>query len=302
MLILSIFLLTGKKTLILNREDPNSQTVVQQANVNTSLAKRIVHQEPVHKPISKGHISSNNDFSGPRNYPFNSNLQNYGSGSKSHSKTRKNTTSGSKERTLSETKALRSDNTLPQISQRRGVSPVQSFENKSYNTPIKHVQHIQLTTHCTQTPSESDKHEEIEYKEHIAKEQAKNYPLEQQIKSSHPLKEIKIDITNLEQTTEGQRASTSRNKLQGPLFSQRPEKESQSKSIKGIRGTVTPQGVVSRSNKQRFLVNGTPKQDVPNQTQTIKRPQFKNILTEEERKHYGDRFLDDYEKVDFLGR
>jgi len=291
----------------LNSEDLKSQTLVQQNNDNASTTKKITTQEKDHtpsKPISRGQIPVNNDFAALRNFAFNSNVQGYTPGTKSHTKTRKNTGSGSKDRTLSETKPTRYDNTLPQISQnsqRRGVSPLQSFENKSYNTPVKHLQHVQLTT---QTISESEKHEENESNEY--KEQPKNLPLGH-LKSSHPLKEIKIDITNLEQqtTAEPQRSSTSRSKLPAPLFSQRPEKETQEKPIKSIRGATTPQaqgGIVSRANKQRFLVsNPPPKQEVA-QKEITKKPNFKNILTDEEKKNYGDRFLEDYEKVDFLGR
>ena len=205
-------------------------------------------------------------------------------------KNRKSVASDVRERPLNDSghaSGQRSVSKLPLNSQKRLVSP-SSFDGKAYKT-------------LNRSPTKLDDNDIIP--EYTIKDKKPSLPTKA-TKPPHPLKEIRIDIANFvdEPMENNNRANTSRNRSKALLMNPRGELARNEKASRArVGGTQTPQSATFSGLSKARLTIGTPKKE--SEVKDSGRSQLmKSQLTEDEIKQYGDRFPEDYEKVDFLGR
>lgn len=196
---------------------------------------------------------------------------------------------------------------VPYQAQRRAISPAR-FENRAQNASSKSpIKQIPMSPEIMQQIAGED----IEYVERTPKQHKHESTPGGSNKPPRPLKEIKIDITNLvdEPVVTGNstnnRASTSRNQAQNMFPSHRgekgkPEKASTSKPWVPIS---TPQSAATQNGGKQRLSLATPKKEqAVSVKDNAKMLSLKTLLSEEELRQYGDRFPEEFEKTDFLGR
>ena len=285
------------------------------------------------KSYSRSPLMERGDYIGAREHSSNARSQPHGSSvyKTKATKTRK-VLNNSKIRALSGMKYNQDTKTLPILglpSQRRGLTSAAATESKPYINPARNMHINTQSVKELDQPftSEGDDHygavsvmgkEQIVSREtRETKEKKRTAPSEliSPLKTSHPLKEIKIDICNLidqpmpmpmttSAVVENKKIISHRNADHVVIVSQRPEKmRTESTNSTRNHTGVSPHNIsapttaISGLIKAKIAIN-TPKQ----QDSGIKKAAYKSLLTEEERKQYGDRFPEDFDKIDFLGR
>ncbi len=255
--------------------DSNIQPMVYQENINSSMTNHLSEVKSyVNKKLSSEKLR---DFPRRKPFGFKSNLQPYNSQVKpTSSLPKKMVNTPSKEEPINDINRVNNEK-LPKIPLKyRGISPTQCPDDKGYflsNQPIPY------STQPTQA------NEEIK----VGNSRPGSHK-----KDNQPLFEMPSDFLNLEEhNQEGANTSTYRTRDPRQAMSQRPEHHQ--KPIKVTRGPSTPQ---ARTNGQSFKFVAMVPKAKPIQNQQ----KWKSVLSDDEKKHYGDRFIDGYEKVDFLGR
>lgn len=273
---------------------------------------------------SRSPLMERGDPLGAREHSSNARSQPHGSSvyKTKGSKARK-ISNNSKIRALSGMKYNQDIKTLPILglpSQRRGLTSAATMESKHSINPARNMHiHVQSVKELDQ-PFTSEGDDQFVAKEQVivSREKKRTAPTEltSPLKPNHPLKEIKIDICNLidqpmpmpmtmtAAVVENKKVTTHRNG-DHVIGSQRPEKNrTESTNTTRNHTGVSPHNIsapttttVSGLIKAKLNIK-TPKQ----QDSGIKKAAYKSMLTEEERKQYGDRFPEDFDKIDFLGR
>ena len=240
------------------------------------------------KHHSKLQLTQNFDILSARNF---SNQGNILSSTKAASiKNRKSVASDVRERShndISNASVQRSLSKLPLNNPKRLISPTK-FDAKVCKT-------------LNRSPTKFDDNDVIP--EYVTKDKKISMPTKM-TKPPHPLKEIRIDIANFvdEPLENNNRASTSRNRSKVLLMNPRGELARDEKASRSrVGGVQTPQGATFSGLSKAKLTIATPKKDI--EVKDSGRSQLmKSQLTEDEIKQYGDRFPEDYDKVDFLGK
>jgi len=314
-------LVTSISAVELETEDHHvSQTMIHPNHI--SAFQKFSHHDPSPpKSYSRSPIMERGEYIGGRDHSSHARSQQpHGSSvykTKGTNKARK-ISNNSKIRAFSGMKYTKETKTLPHLalpSQRRGLVTAAPVENKK---PVRNVHsNVQSTHNLDQHfASEGDDATTTIEQHHVMKEKKRNQPSEltSPLKPSHPLREIKIDISNFidqPMTTtaavveNNKKVGTNRNMEHIILASQRPEKNRTELSTTTTRNNtgVSPHSV---STPQTSNINGVIKAklaaNTSKQDAIIKKNAYKSQMTDEEKKLYGDRFLEDYEKIDFLGR